>query len=104
MLRYLKGTVKHSILYNQKGYNECVGYSYADWDGDINDRKSTSGYLFQISRGVVTWKSKKKSCVALSTAKAEYIDLSSAAQESLCLRQLTSELGSLSKTPATIII
>ena len=80
VLRYLKGTVKHGILYFQKGSNECVGYSDTDWGGDINDRKSTSGYLFQISRGVITWKSKKQSCVALSTAKAEYIDLSSAAR------------------------
>ena len=43
VLRYLKGTVKHSILYSQKGSNECVGFSDADWAGDINDRKSTSG-------------------------------------------------------------
>lgn len=102
VLRYLKGTVKHGILYSQKGSTDSVGFSDADWAGDINDRKSTSGYLFQISGGAVTWKSKKQSCVALSTAEAEYIALSSAVQESVWLRQLTSELGSPPKTPTTI--
>ncbi len=59
------------------------------WAGDVNDRKSTSGYLFLISGGAVTWKSKKQSCVALSTAEAEYVALSSAAQGSVWLRQLS---------------
>ena len=67
VLRYLKGTVKHGILYGQKGSNECVGLSDTDWAGDINDRKSTSGYIFQISSGAVSWKSKKQGWVALST-------------------------------------
>ena len=102
VLRYLKGTMKHGILYSQKGSGECVGYSDADWAGDINDRKSTSGYVFQISGGAITWKSKKQGCVALSTAEAEYIALSSAVQESVWLRRLTSELGSPPKTPTTI--
>ena len=85
VLCYLKGTVKHGILYSQKGSNECVGFSDADWAGDINDRKST---IFQISGGAVSWKSKKQGCVALSTAEAEYIALSSAAHESIWLQQL----------------
>lgn len=69
---------------------------------DINDRKSTSGYMFQITGGAVTWKSKKESCVVLSTAEAEYIALSSAAQESVWLRQFTSELGCPTKGQITI--
>ena len=44
------------------------------------DRKSTSGYLFQMAGGPVSWKSRKQDSVALSTAEAEYIALSSAAQ------------------------
>ena len=102
VLRYLKGTGKHGILYSQKGSIECVGFSDADWAGDINDRKSTSGYLFQLSGGAVTWKSKKHGCVALSTAEAEYVALSSTAQESVWLKHLTTELGSPPKTPTTI--
>ena len=64
--------------------------------GDVDDRKSTSGYLFQVNGSAISWKSKKQTCVALSTSEAEYIALSSAVQESIWLRQLVSELTSLS--------
>ena len=70
---YLKGTVKHCIPSSHKGSNECVGFCNADWAGNITDRKSTSGYLFQLSGGAVTWKSKKQGCVTLSTAEAKCI-------------------------------
>ena len=81
VLRYLKGTVNYGIKYTKSDQKECMGYSDADWAGDVNDRKSTSGYLFMMNGGAVTWKSKKQSCVALSTAEAEYVALSSAAQD-----------------------
>ena len=102
VLRYLRGTVNFGILYSPNSSPECIGFSDADWAGDTNDRKSTSGYLFILSGGAVTWKSKKQSCVALSTAEAEYIALSSAAQESVWLRQLTSDLGSPPKAQMTL--
>ena len=93
VLRYLKGTVNYGIKYTKSDQKECMGYSDADWAGDVNDKKSTSGYLFMMNRGAVTWKSKKQSCVALSTAEAEYVALSSAAQECVWLRQLISDPG-----------
>ncbi len=51
--------------------------------GDLDDRKSTSGYVFQIGGTAISWRSKKQACVALSTAEAEYIALASTAQESV---------------------
>ena len=56
----------------------------------MNDYKSTSGY--QIGGTAITWKSKKQSCVALSTAEAEYMSLAGATQEAIWLRQLLSDL------------
>ena len=79
VLHYLKGTMDHGILYKKGESTEFVGFSDTDWAGDINDRKSTSGYLFQMSGGAITWRSKKQECVALSTAEAEYVALASAA-------------------------
>ena len=62
---------------------DCVGFSDADWGGDLDDRKSTSGYVFQIGGGAISWRSKKQTSVALSTAKAKYVALASTAQEAL---------------------
>ena len=61
------------------------GYSDADWAGDVGDRKSIFGFLYLYAGGAVSWKSSKQSCVALSTAEAEYVALSAAAQESVWL-------------------
>ncbi len=93
ILRYLKGTIQHGITYTKQSSGECVAYSDADWGRDLDDRKSTSGYLFVISGGPVSWKSKKQSSVALSTAEAEYMALASSAQEAVWMRQLSSEMG-----------
>ena len=99
VLRYLKGTINIGILYKQDGSDKCIGYSDADWAGDTSDRKSTSGYIFMFSGGPISWSSKKQKCVALSTAEAEYVALSGAAQECLWLRQLEKELGCSSEGP-----
>ena len=92
ILRYIKGTLDLGLLYSNEESVNLVGFSDADWAGDQNDRKSTSGYIFQLSNGAVSWRSKKQSCVALSTAEAEYMALSSAFQEAAWMRQLLSGL------------
>ena len=94
IMRYLKGTVDFGLQYDRKGPAECIGYSDSDWAGDINDRKSTSGYVFQICGTAVSWRSKKQNCVALSTAEAEYMALASASQEAIWMQKL---LGNLDK-------
>ena len=101
-MRYLKGTVHHGILYSKQGLKECIGYSDAYWAGDLDDRKSTSAYLFQINGSPVSWRSKKQSSVALSTAEAEYIALACSSQEAIWLKQLTTELGNASSKSITI--
>ena len=89
---YLKGTLNHGLFYSRNESTECVGFSDSDWGGDLDDRKSTSGYLFQLGGTAISWRSKKQTCVALSTAEAEYMALASAAQEAMWLRQLTINL------------
>ena len=78
-----------------------MGYSDANWAGDKEDRKSTSGYLFPLAGGPVSWRSKKQDTVALLTAEAEYMALSSAAQESVRMRRLNSELDNPPEGPTT---
>ena len=104
ILRYLKGTINHGIVYRKNGMQDFIGYSDADWAGSLDDRRSTSGYLFQIGGGAITWKSRKQSCVALSTAEAEYIALAAAAQEAVWLRQLTTDLIVFMKTISLLLL
>ena len=74
---------KFGSTVHQTRHKQSVSYSDSDWGGDLDDRKSTSGYLFKISGGPVSWRSKKQSCVALSTAEAEVMALASAGQEAV---------------------
>ena len=92
IMRYLKGTHNLGLTYKKSDSNSCVGFSDSDWAGDLDDSKSTSGYIFQVGGTAISWKSRKQSCVALSTAEAEYIALSLAAQEAIWLRQLNTDL------------
>lgn len=93
IMRYLRGTTNLGLAFFPQVSGKCVGYCDADWGGDLDDRKSTSGYLFQVGGAAVSWRSKKQTCVALSTAEAEYVALASAAQEAVWMGQLTTELG-----------
>ena len=92
IFRYLQGTTNSGLSYVRSNKSSCVGFSDSDWAGDPNDRKSTSGYMFMIGSAPVSWRSKKQLCVALSSAEAEYVALSSAAQEAIWIRQLLSEI------------
>ena len=102
ILRYLNGTHNLGLLYRGDDCSEMKGYSDADWSGDVGDRKSTSGHLYLYAGGAVSWKSSKQSCVALSTAEGEYVTLSAAAQESVWLQQLMSDLMHSSKREMVI--
>lgn len=78
ILRYLKGTIGHKLHLGGSengdiGNNTLVGYCDANWGNDINTRKSTSGYIFYLGGGVVSWSSKRQATVALSSTEAEYM-------------------------------
>ena len=57
---------------------KLLGYSDADWANDMDDRHSTTGNVFTMSGGAISWLSQKQETVALSTVEAEYIALGSA--------------------------
>lgn len=75
ILQYPKGSRDRGITYGgEKGL--CVEeYSDSDWAGDKESRKSTSGFIFMLNEGPVSWCSKRQSTVALSSTEAEYIAL-----------------------------
>ncbi|KAE8662927.1 putative kinase [Hibiscus syriacus] len=78
ILRYLKGTPGKGLHFKKNANRSIEVYTDAYWAGAINDRRSTSGYCSYVSGNLVTWRSKKQSVVARSSAEAEYRALSQA--------------------------
>ena len=63
----------HRLSYGGSPNVLVVGYCDADYEGDIDTRRSTTGYTFLFCRSAISWNSKKQPTIALSTAKAEYM-------------------------------
>ena len=79
VLRYLSGTKSYGITYGDvlDHPNHFFGYADAAF-ANADEHKSTTGYVFKMARGAVTWYSKKQTITALSSTEAEYIALSEA--------------------------
>ena len=95
ILRYLRGTVDYGLKYEVSPKINLEGYVDSNWAGSAIDRKITLGCCFRMGSGVISWFSRKQSCVALSTAKAEYVAACSASCEAIRLRKLLSDLFDL---------
>ena len=95
ILRYLKGTVDYGLKYKADQKINLEGYVDSDWAGSAIDRKSTSGCYFSMGSGVISWFSRKQSCMALSTTEAEYVTSCSTSCEAVWLRKLLSDLFDL---------
>ena len=94
VLRYLRGTSSYCISYNKSSEYVC-GYVDSDFAGDLDKRRSTSGYVFTLAGGAISWMSKLQNIVALSTTEAEYIAASHACKEAVWLKGLLGEFGRL---------
>ena len=64
-----------------------VGYTNSDFMSDKDSRRSTSGYVFTLGGGAITWKSIKQKCIADFTTEAEYVAACEAAKEAVWLKQ-----------------
>nr|KYP57482.1 Retrovirus-related Pol polyprotein from transposon TNT 1-94 [Cajanus cajan] len=93
ILRYLKGTENYGILYKRGGIEELQAYTDSDYAGDLEDRKSTSGYVFIMSGGSVAWSSRKQPIVTISTTEAEFIAAAGCACQAVWMRRVLKELG-----------
>jgi hypothetical protein len=91
IMRYLKGSL-HLKLQLGGQHIKLKGYCDVDWTGDVNDRRSTTGYAFSLGDGIVSWSSKRQPTVALSTTKAEYMAASHCTREAIWLRQLLDDM------------
>lgn len=87
ILRYLKGTAKYGIHYLHSSL-ELKAFSDADWAGDPNDRRSTTGLVVFLGSNPISWCSKKQTTVSRSSTEAEYRALSFTAAEIDWIKQL----------------
>ena len=104
LLRYLQHTKSLRLFFPSTGDSTLVGETDADWSGDVNGRRSTTGYYFKLgdSGGSVSWQVKKQPTVPLSSCEAEYQRLAAAVQEPIFFRDLLRELGYEQCEPSTI--
>jgi hypothetical protein len=79
-----------------------TGYADSDYAGDPDTRRSTTGYVFILAGGAVSWQSRLQPTTALSTSEAEYMSVCAATQEAIHLRRLLADLG-FPQTKPTII-
>ncbi|CAL0313968.1 unnamed protein product [Lupinus luteus] len=96
VLRYLRGSLDFGLWFPAcQGGNPRIlhGNTDADWGGDKDDRKSTTGYLFKLSNASISWSSQKQKVVALSSCEAEYIAACLGGCQGLWLKSLIIELG-----------
>jgi transposase InsO family protein len=95
-LRYLKGTRDWVLQYDGSDGGmdlDFHGYSDADWSGDPDTSRSTSGFVFISTGGAIGWSSKRQTMVALSSTESEYIGLANAGQHLAWLRSFFEEIG-----------
>ena len=82
--RYLKGTVEYGLKYGVNQKTNLEGYVDSDSVGSSIDRKITSGCCFSMGSGVISWFSKKESCMVHSTAEKKYVATCLAILEVVC--------------------
>nr|AAB51275.1 reverse transcriptase, gag, polyprotein [Volvox carteri f. nagariensis] len=90
VLRYVKSTLAYGIVFC--GSQSLVGYADSDWPSDPDSRRST-GYVFILNGGAISWKSRLQPTVAASSVEAEYMAAASATREAVWLRKLMRDLG-----------
>ncbi|CAM8956687.1 unnamed protein product [Rhodiola kirilowii] len=93
IIKYVCGTVDFGIWCTKDANPHLVGFCDADWAGNAEDRKSTSGGCFFLGNNLVSWFSKKKNSISLSTAEAEYIAARICCTQLLWMKQMLSEYG-----------
>ncbi|XP_070023088.1 secreted RxLR effector protein 161-like [Nicotiana sylvestris] len=104
IVRYLKGTADYTLCYQGGKDLRLVGYIDVDHGGDLDESKSTSGYVFLLSDGSISWSNKKQSYVSLSMMEVEYVALTSAAQEAVWLKKFLEHLLDITENIELVLV
>ena len=103
ILAYLSKTYSVGIVYSGTEMN-FHGYCDADWGGNKDNGRSTTGFLNFMAGGPISWQSKLQTTVATSSMEAEYMALYALIQDICWLRGLMSEIGFELEGPTPVFI
>jgi hypothetical protein len=103
VMRYLKGTLDCGLNYDGDHDFTLSGYTDSDWVGSLYDRKRTSRCCFSLGSMMISWQSRKKSSISLSTLEAEYIVACSTSCKTIWLRKLLIDLFDLEMEETRIV-
>ncbi|KAI3423627.1 Exocyst subunit Exo70 family protein [Psidium guajava] len=92
ILRYLKGIASLGLFYKKGENSDLLGFTDSDYAGDIEDRKSTSGYVFMLGSAAISCSSKKQPIISLSTTEVEFVAATSSACQGIWLRKILGQL------------
>ena len=93
VLRYVHGTASYGIMFGGGTKHDLQGYCDSDYAGDLDTRRSTTGYVFTLNGGAVSWSSRLQPTVAASTTEAEYMSAAASVKEALWLRKVLPDFG-----------
>ncbi|MCO5569366.1 hypothetical protein L7F22_023078 [Adiantum nelumboides] len=92
IMRYLKHTKSMRICYGSQDLS-VRGYIDSDYAEDLDKRRCTSGYVFTLVRGAISWRSRLQDCIMQSTTEVEYVVANEACKEAIWLGRLVADLG-----------
>ena len=93
IIKYVGGTCDYRLFYSKESNLSLASFSYSDWAGNADDRKSITGECFYVVAILVAWMSKKQNFVSLSTAEAEYIVVGSCCSQLLWMKKFLTDYG-----------
>lgn len=104
IIKYLKGTMRYGLYFPAQQDIQLLAFSDADFAGDVETRKSTTGLVLKLSESTISWSSQKQKVVALSTTEAEYVAASQAVKEIIWIKSLLRSLQVLRGLKTTLYI
>ena len=102
VIGYIKNSLDYGLTYSRDSDLSPTAYVDADYGGCRDTRRSTSGYVFMMAGGAVTWSSKRQATVALSTVEAEYVAMSRCAQQMAWMHSWLDEVAIEHSLPGLI--
>lgn len=94
ILRYLRGFVDLCLVYDKSTcFDKVTSFVDSDYAGDLDRRRSLTGYVLKLAGGLISWRATLQSTVALSTTEAEYMAITEAVKEALWLKGSVNSLG-----------